>query len=165
MLLELLSDPQKIMDSGVEQSDEPRYLPTRKPEDGAIDWHLTKREIYNFIRALTSPYPGAFTYWNDVKIIIYKAIPFDVPIDFERFLIGEICVVYASTKNFVVRCSDGFILVRQWLSDKDWTPEEGMILKSADFKKQIREIVERWYKQNPNLILNENILKIMQQHG
>jgi len=36
------------------------YFPQRKPEDGLIDWNKSSWEIYNFIRAQTKPYPGAF---------------------------------------------------------------------------------------------------------
>jgi methionyl-tRNA formyltransferase len=36
-------------------------LPGRRPEDGLIDWGRSSREVYDFIRALTRPYPGAFT--------------------------------------------------------------------------------------------------------
>lgn len=35
-------------------------LPRRRPQDGAIDWKRSAKEVYNFIRALTRPYPGAF---------------------------------------------------------------------------------------------------------
>ncbi len=48
--------------------------PQRKPEDGEInlDWPVEK--IYNFIRAQSSPYPGAFIKTSDGrKIIIEKA--------------------------------------------------------------------------------------------
>lgn len=40
-------------------SDEP-LLPGRKPEDGRIDWAASGLEVYNFVRALARPYPGAF---------------------------------------------------------------------------------------------------------
>jgi methionyl-tRNA formyltransferase len=36
-------------------------LPGRKPEDGLIDWEQSAREVYDFVRALTRPYPGAFS--------------------------------------------------------------------------------------------------------
>lgn len=49
------------------------YTPRRKPEDGLIDWGKSSREIYNFIRALAPPYPCAFTYLGDKKLIIPKA--------------------------------------------------------------------------------------------
>jgi methionyl-tRNA formyltransferase len=40
-------------------------LQRRRPKDGLIDWDRPSTEVYNFIRALTRPYPGAFTYMDD----------------------------------------------------------------------------------------------------
>jgi len=37
------------------------YFGGRKPEDGRIAWTQTSRQIFNLIRAVTDPYPGAFT--------------------------------------------------------------------------------------------------------
>jgi methionyl-tRNA formyltransferase len=39
-------------------------LPRRRPEDGRIDWTQPADRLYDFIRALTRPYPGAFS-WLD----------------------------------------------------------------------------------------------------
>jgi methionyl-tRNA formyltransferase len=36
------------------------YFGGRRPEDGRIDWNWTASRIYNLIRAVTDPYPGAF---------------------------------------------------------------------------------------------------------
>ena len=47
------------------------YTRRRRPEDGVIDWRKTSLSIYNWIRALTLPFPGAFTFWNGRKIIIF----------------------------------------------------------------------------------------------
>ena len=47
----------------------------RRPEDGEIDWNKSATEIYNLVRALTHPFPGAFTIWNGKKVFIWKAIP------------------------------------------------------------------------------------------
>lgn len=33
----------------------------RRPKDGLVDWSQPSRNIYDFIRALTRPYPGAFS--------------------------------------------------------------------------------------------------------
>ncbi len=49
------------------------YLPRRKPEDGKIEWSSSARQIFDLIRALTCPYPGAFTFHNKRKLIIQKA--------------------------------------------------------------------------------------------
>jgi len=47
------------------------YYGGRRPEDGHIDWNKSAGEIYNLIRGVTDPYPGAFAFLdNGDKIII-----------------------------------------------------------------------------------------------
>jgi methionyl-tRNA formyltransferase len=45
----------------------------RKPNDGLIDWTKDSKSCFNFIRALTIPYPGAFSFLNKQKIMIWKS--------------------------------------------------------------------------------------------
>ena len=46
----------------------------RTPEDGEIDLSKPSNELYDFIRAQSSPYPGAFIRTSDgKKIVIEKA--------------------------------------------------------------------------------------------
>lgn len=47
--------------------------PKRTPDDGIIDWSNSAKIIQLLIRATTRPYPGAFTYWNNKKLIIWRA--------------------------------------------------------------------------------------------
>jgi len=49
--------------------------PRRRPEDGRIDFSWTAVEIDRFVRALTSPYPGAFFLWANQKIRVHKVEP------------------------------------------------------------------------------------------
>lgn len=49
------------------------YFGKRSPKDGQIKWNKPIIEIYNLIRAISKPYPGAYTYYNDDKIIIWRA--------------------------------------------------------------------------------------------
>lgn len=51
-----------------------RFFPQRSPDDGKIDWNQEANKIYNFIRAQTKPYPGAFTTLKGKKITIWKAM-------------------------------------------------------------------------------------------
>lgn len=44
----------------------------RTPNDGKINWDWQKERIRNWVRAQTDPYPGAFTFFDDKKIIIDK---------------------------------------------------------------------------------------------
>ena len=45
----------------------------RKPSDGLINWKKSAEECYNLIRAVTHPYPGAYTFWNKKKLFVWKS--------------------------------------------------------------------------------------------
>ena len=47
------------------------YFGGRKPEDGRIDWTQTSRQIFNLIRAVTDPYPGAFTDVGESRLMVW----------------------------------------------------------------------------------------------
>jgi methionyl-tRNA formyltransferase len=50
----------------------PAY-PKRTPKDGLIDFNRSALDVYNFIRALTKPYPGAYYFdENGNKVIVWK---------------------------------------------------------------------------------------------
>jgi methionyl-tRNA formyltransferase len=53
------------------------YCGGRKPENGRIDWSRPATHIYNLIRGVTHPYPGAFTFLDNKKVIIWSARPVD----------------------------------------------------------------------------------------
>lgn len=53
------------------------YCGGRKPADGRIDWTKSAVQIYNLIRGVTHPYPGAFTSLNGNKITIWQAWPLE----------------------------------------------------------------------------------------
>ncbi len=49
------------------------YFSGRKPEDGLINWKNSSADIHNLIRAVTHPYPGAFTFYKGEKLFIWKS--------------------------------------------------------------------------------------------
>lgn len=49
------------------------YCAMRMPCDGNIDWEKSASDVYNFIRAQSDPYPGAFTFLKNSKVIVWKA--------------------------------------------------------------------------------------------
>lgn len=51
------------------------YFGRRTPADGRIDWTRSALEIHNLVRAVTRPFPGAFTFAGKEKIYIWKAFP------------------------------------------------------------------------------------------
>jgi methionyl-tRNA formyltransferase len=50
------------------------FAPMLKKEDSHIDWNQTPGKIENFIRAM-APGPGAFTFYENKRLKIFKAIP------------------------------------------------------------------------------------------
>ena len=46
----------------------------RYPQDGHIDWRFsTAKQVYDLVRALVPPYPGAFSYHSDERVIVRRA--------------------------------------------------------------------------------------------
>jgi len=59
ILSEVLSDIESVQFTPQDKSSIEVY-PQRTPDDGELDLNQTAQELYNFIRAQSSPYPGAF---------------------------------------------------------------------------------------------------------
>lgn len=49
------------------------YTCKRLPEDNQINWTSSTQDIYNFIRAVSAPYPGAYTYLSGKKMRVWSA--------------------------------------------------------------------------------------------
>jgi methionyl-tRNA formyltransferase len=52
--------------------------PKRSPADGIIDWQTRAPYLYDWVRAQTRPYPGAFTFLGDQKVIVWGARPVEL---------------------------------------------------------------------------------------
>ncbi len=90
------------------------HYPKRTANDGLIFWEtMSVFEIHNFIRALTKPYPGAFTFFNKSKVYIWKAQIFDTRIVYYGNKYGEIVEVFESG-DFIVNCREGLLLVNEY---------------------------------------------------
>jgi methionyl-tRNA formyltransferase len=53
------------------------YFGGRRPEDGRIDWSADAARIYDLVRAVTHPYPGAFTELDGRRLYVWWALPCD----------------------------------------------------------------------------------------
>jgi methionyl-tRNA formyltransferase len=90
------------------------YFGGRKPEDGRIIWSQTSRQIFNLIRAVTDPYPGAFTEVGSVRLMVWWA-EFDSPAaSGRRGRPGEIL----SLSPLVIATGDGALE----LTKTEWRP-------------------------------------------
>ncbi len=88
-------------------------MPQRKPADGLIDWRNSSKQIYDFIRAQTRPYPGAFTYARGSLLRVWKAMnPAEVQGDHPTTPATPGEIVFWDGR-LAVRTGDGLILLTE----------------------------------------------------
>jgi len=90
----------------------PSYYPKRTPEDGKINWEeMDVYTIYNFVRAQTRPYPGAYGKINGKWYKIWRCQVFDTRITYLGVEYGQ-CVERPFDKSImIVNCRGGLLLV------------------------------------------------------
>ncbi|WP_438969476.1 methionyl-tRNA formyltransferase [Nonlabens sp.] len=75
-LVNILNVLQEVEENSIElteqNEDNATYFGKRTPEDGRINWEWSAKRITNWVRAQAHPYPGAFTYIGEEKVIIDK---------------------------------------------------------------------------------------------
>lgn len=49
------------------------YCAQRVPKDGKVNWNMPAARVYDFIRAQSHPYPGAFTDFSGKQLVIQSA--------------------------------------------------------------------------------------------
>lgn len=95
-----------------ESKDYDSWYQKRTAEDGKVDFHARTRDIYNLIRGVAAPFPGAFAWCGDEKITIWEAHPFDEMIDFSGYKPGEVIDIFDD--KLVIRTVDGSLLVDRY---------------------------------------------------
>lgn len=124
---------ESVLDGTVEfqeQEGDPTYYPKRTPDDGGIHWEDPTSKIHNLVRAVGDPYPGAYTEHEGERIEVWDAQPFSADLSFWGEP-GTVVQVFAATGDFVVKTSDGTLLVTDWEAE-EWSPEKGMVLESME---------------------------------
>jgi methionyl-tRNA formyltransferase len=86
--------------------------PRRTPADGIIDWETRAPYLYDWVRAQTRPYPGAFTFLGDERVIVWDARPVELE---ERAPAGTIVAIGSSGP--VVACGEGGLLLAEIQTD------------------------------------------------
>jgi methionyl-tRNA formyltransferase len=87
------------------------YTRKRLPEDNEIDWGLPAEKIYNLVRAVTKPYPGAYTYLNGKKMYIWSANVLKDYDEYIRRIPGRVVKLYIGS-GAVVLTGDNPLLIR-----------------------------------------------------
>jgi len=87
----------------------------RTKVDGKVDFKGRTRDIYNLIRGVAAPFPGAFAYVDGREITIWEAHPFDEMIDFSTYCPGEVIDIFDNKP--IVRTVDGSLLIDRYESE------------------------------------------------
>jgi methionyl-tRNA formyltransferase len=95
--------PRLLQDEGRASS-----WPKRTPADGIIDWETRATYLYDWVRAQTRPYPGAFTWAGTEKLTVWRASPVTLQLEAEA---GTI--VSERPEGLVVACGDGGLLLEE----------------------------------------------------
>ena len=83
------------------------YCGLRVAEDGRIDWHRPARQVHDFVRAQTRPYPGAFSRFADGrKLIVWRSV-----VDARSYCGVPGAVAERGPGVVVVTCGDGAIRI------------------------------------------------------
>jgi methionyl-tRNA formyltransferase len=169
MIIKLLTCNHSNFFKGQPQIEDCRYLPQRIPADGELDWQRSAKEIYNFIRAITRPYPGAYSKLNkNGQILFWEASPLEGLPNIEKFQPGEIISRPSSSSQLLIKTGKGALFVTQY----ELRPEslnsltlEGHIFKSANFYDQCNEIFQRHYNKYPDKTIQEKITEFAENYS
>ena len=102
------------------------YFGGRKPEDGRIAWTQTSAQIFNLIRAVTDPYPGAFSDVGSARLMVWWAETDSAATRGKRGAPGEVLSVFPP----VVASADGALELSkiEWRSAPATELQVGQIL-------------------------------------
>ncbi len=89
----------------------------RTAADGRIEFQSRTRDIYNLVRGVTRPFPGAFCYQGESKVIVWRIHPFDEMLDFSMYAPGEVIDMFDG--QLVVRTLDGSVLIEEYECDHE----------------------------------------------
>ena len=119
------------------------YYPLRFPDDGFILWDMfTTRQVHNYIRALTEPYPCAFTYFEGRRVNLLSSELYDNP----HF--GEPGRIYLKSKRGLLVCAKDRCL---WIKD-------AILLDTGE---RLFDVVRRYDKLSTvreALVINQNFV-------
>src|SRR6266516_402460 len=127
-------------------ADEP-VLPRRRPADGRIDWRQPSRAVYDFIRALTRPYPGAFSWLEGRRWTIWHAA--HLPAENGPGLratpgavLGPVVSPVEATCGQMVGCGAGAVVLLELQAD------DGTVLRGRELSDQ-PWTGKRWNNEDP----------------
>lgn len=134
MILELLKELAKRqpLQAQPQSHDGSALLPRRRPEHGLLNWAQPARKVYDFIRALTRPYPGAFSTADGEFTMIWRSalLPVAGRLADPGTVIGPMISDSLDACGLVVACSEGAVVLLE-IEDTAGTVRSGSILAQS----------------------------------
>jgi UDP-4-amino-4-deoxy-L-arabinose formyltransferase/UDP-glucuronic acid dehydrogenase (UDP-4-keto-hexauronic acid decarboxylating) len=108
-----------------QDSSKASYFGGRKPADGEIDWSKSAVQVRNLCRAVTRPFPGAFSFIGDRKTLFWGME--ERPLKSKKSRAGEI----VSLSPLVIACGSGAVEIVSGQSDG------GVFMTGAQLAKEL----------------------------
>jgi len=87
------------------------YFGKRTPESGLVNWDWFRERIRDWIRAQTDPYPGAFFFYDGIKVTVHQAVFSNLGMNAETAN-GTILEVNKIMNELIVKTPNGCITLK-----------------------------------------------------
>lgn len=132
----------------------------RLPDDGEIDWSKSSSAIDRLIRALSPPFPGAFTHLERRQLIIVRAEPRKAPRRYDGRVPGRVVDRSRSDGWVDILTGDGILRLFKVIPDSQSITPAAAIIRSTrttlglsrlDLLRYIEELEARLTKSKSNI--------------
>ncbi|MCP1107908.1 bifunctional UDP-4-amino-4-deoxy-L-arabinose formyltransferase/UDP-glucuronic acid oxidase ArnA [Serratia nevei] len=116
------------------------YFGRRTAADGEILWHKSAKAINNLVRAVTEPYPGAFSYLGQRKLIVWRSRVLDTQHDKQP---GTVL----STSPLVIACGEGALEIVAGQNDN------GLYVQGSRLAQEMGIVTDVRLAAKPNAVM------------
>ncbi|MGK8661996.1 bifunctional UDP-4-amino-4-deoxy-L-arabinose formyltransferase/UDP-glucuronic acid oxidase ArnA [Serratia marcescens] len=116
------------------------YFGRRTAADGEILWHKSAKEINNLVRAVTEPYPGAFSHLGQRKLIVWRSRVLDTQHDKQP---GTVL----STAPLVIACGEGALEIVAGQNDS------GLYVQGSRLAQEMGIVTDVRLAAKPNAVM------------
>ena len=134
----LANEVHRIPQKEVEAS----YFGGRGPEDGEINWHQSALTVHNLVKAVTRPYPGAFSFLGNRKCIFWQVSLAEESMD-------AVPGTVTATAPLTVACGDGAVAVQFGQT------ENGIYLSGGQLSKELNLAVGMRFNSRAETVIEQ----------
>jgi UDP-4-amino-4-deoxy-L-arabinose formyltransferase/UDP-glucuronic acid dehydrogenase (UDP-4-keto-hexauronic acid decarboxylating) len=118
------------------------YFTGRRPEDGKINWDLPATSVRNLVRAVTRPWPGAFSHAASRKLLFWQ-------VELAECSQSATPGTVLSTEPLVIACGEGAIRVELG------QPADGVPLRGDHLAKELNLVEGMALNRGPSVQIGQ----------